>query len=140
MYHSLNDAAIVSDIFSQGNMDVYYVRYPLSSSKAETLETLRDISFGSEFWEDGFIHRILNNIDETHVKIGSIKGSSDIESIFEMLQGEIWSPFGEACDLIETSRAMHTSMSVGDIIHDRDEDTWHICVSYGFMEIDGRDL
>lgn len=51
----------------------------------------------------------------THALIGAIEGT-DKESIYWAMQGEEWSPDGEANDLIEASGTQHTSMSVGDVI------------------------
>jgi hypothetical protein len=38
------------------------------------------------------------------------------EAVFELMQGEKWSPLGEAKNLIQQKGLTHTSMSVGDII------------------------
>lgn len=56
-----------------------------------------------------------NNLWKTHDFIGKI-GETDKNKIFISLQGENWSPNGEANELIENGGANHTSMSVGDII------------------------
>jgi predicted MPP superfamily phosphohydrolase len=50
--------------------------------------------------------------------LGAIKGHANLDDIFEMMQGENYSPAGEARDLIRSSGTHHTSMSVGDIIED----------------------
>lgn len=42
--------------------------------------------------------------------------SLELENIFRECQGEIWSPYGEARDLINALGLTHTSMSVGDVI------------------------
>jgi hypothetical protein len=41
----------------------------------------------------------------------------DLEEVFFLMQGEQWSPNGEARELIELLGLRHTSMSVGDLIH-----------------------
>lgn len=50
--------------------------------------------------------------------------ADDLEDLFYNMQGEVWSPNGEARDLIKSKGLYHTSMSIGDIAHDRDTNTW----------------
>ena len=40
----------------------------------------------------------------------------DLESVYRAMQGEEWSPMGEARSLISSRGLQHTSMSVGDLI------------------------
>lgn len=51
--------------------------------------------------------------DGTFAELGSVV-CSDLEELFVLLQGELWSPRGEAWELIASLGAGHTSMSVGD--------------------------
>jgi hypothetical protein len=55
------------------------------------------------------------NLDDTHVLLGVIS-ENDPEKIFHMMQGEQWSPHGEARALIQAKGLKHTSMSVGDVV------------------------
>ena len=55
------------------------------------------------------------NLQETHVLLGVVD-SVNKEDIFQTMQGEVWSPTGEAKDLILSKELRHTSMSVGDAI------------------------
>jgi hypothetical protein len=55
-----------------------------------------------------------NNLKKTHVFLMNIEASS-LEQVFRRMQGEMWSPNGEARELIEEKGLLHTSMSVGDI-------------------------
>lgn len=55
------------------------------------------------------------NLEKTHVKLGTL-AETNKERIYQMLQGEVWSPNGEANKLIRSLGISHTSMSVGDII------------------------
>jgi len=54
-----------------------------------------------------------NNLTKTHVLLGKVSGR--IDPIFWAMQGENWSPNGEAKTFIENIGASHTSMSVGDV-------------------------
>lgn len=56
------------------------------------------------------------NLAFTHVKLGTIE-AEDLEDVFAMMQGERWSPNGEARDFIRSLGLHHTSMSVGDIVN-----------------------
>jgi hypothetical protein len=62
--------------------------------------------------------------------------AKDLDDAYYMMQGEIWSPNGEARFLIKCLGLSHTSMSVGDFI----EDTFHGCFykvdSFGFKKYD----
>jgi hypothetical protein len=55
------------------------------------------------------------NLERTHRLLGSIS-CCDLERIFYLMQGEIWSPKGEARELIQSKGLHHTSMSVGDVV------------------------
>lgn len=55
------------------------------------------------------------DLSETHVLLGSI-AATNLDLIYSVMQGECWSPNGEANNLIERKGLEHTSMSVGDVI------------------------
>jgi len=52
------------------------------------------------------------------------------------MQGEIWSPNGEARPLIESLGLSHTSMSVGDVFEDESTGKLYLCEFYSFKEVD----
>ena len=52
---------------------------------------------------------------DTHVLLGSVE-TSDLDAAFHGMQGENWSPQGEARGLIRGKGLQHTSMSVGDVL------------------------
>lgn len=78
-----------------------------------------------EFFKDGImgIRWLMKNnllptratLSETHIHLIDVE-LDDLEEIFHYMQGENWSPHGEARELIEAKGLAHTSMSVGDII------------------------
>ena len=50
-----------------------------------------------------------------------------LEKVFHDMQGEIWSPNGEARNFIISSGLSHTSMMVGDVVRDMDmELSWKV--------------
>lgn len=62
------------------------------------------------------------NLSRTHILLGIISGTSIrselplIDRLYYALQGENWSPNGEANEFITKKDLGHTSMSTGDII------------------------
>lgn len=120
-YTSLNDATEVTgdSSYAPGDSEIWYVRRGYS----------REYGFG-HFDELGYPQ--LSELEKTHVKIGSIK-ETDLEKIFMLMQGENWSPNGEAYDLITSLGASHTSMSVGDIIKIGNQ-AWAVD-NFGFAEL-----
>ena len=72
------------------------------------------------------------HLGDTHVLIGSIR-ARDLNEIYKIMQGENWSPNGEARGLIQARGTGHTSMSVGDIIQIGNH-TWLVDLT-GFQKI-----
>lgn len=105
-YESLNDAACVSEKYGPGPVEVWYMRP----------ELFRDLTFGSEFVLRHFPESMPDAgcLERTHVLLGRI--AAEPEEVFELMQGEFWSPRGEARSLIERLGLHHTSMSVGDVV------------------------
>lgn len=73
----------------------------------------------------------INTITETHMYLKTIQKDS-LEDAFVYMQGEVWSPNGEARELIREKGLHHTSMSVGDVIHDIEGDLWYKCLDLGW--------
>jgi hypothetical protein len=73
----------------------------------------------------------IKHLHWSHVFIKQVDAVTK-EDAYHKMQGEIWSPNGEARPLIHAKGLQHTSMSVGDIL----VDTWSGCVwfvdSFGF--------
>jgi hypothetical protein len=65
-----------------------------------------------------------------HLKDLTLPDGAGLDDVYREMQGEVWSPEGEAFDLIEEKGLQHTSMSVGDVvIHDGQP---YIVARYGF--------
>lgn len=95
-YTSLNDAAERHDLpdLAMGNTQIWYDRNPT-------------------FMEDNI--PTLATLKTTHAWVGSI-ACMDLERIYALMQGENWSPNGEARDVIRVRGLRHTSMSIGDVV------------------------
>ena len=59
--------------------------------------------------------------------------AADKEAVFMHMQGEVWSPNGEARDLISKSGTHHTSMSVGDVLIE--DGIPFLCAGEGWIEL-----
>jgi hypothetical protein len=78
------------------------------------------------FFHEGILGKLpmMSNIDSTHVFLKEVDATT-VEDVFHQMQGECWSPNGEARDLIREKGLQHTSMSVGDVI--TEASTEHQC-------------
>ena len=84
----------------------------------------------------------LDNLEETHVHLMTLDLNDipqqnpkhrSLDDVFAWMQGENWSPNGEARSLIEKKGLSHTSMSVGDVMAYGDE--IYIVAPLGFQLI-----
>jgi len=75
-----------------------------------------------------------DHIEKTHALVGEIAITKDkIGDIFPLMQGENWSPKGEANKFVRLL-GVHTSMSVGDIVVFEDKSMF-VCDTSGWKEI-----
>ena len=58
-----------------------------------------------------------------------------LEDVYYKMQGEVWSPNGEARELIQSLGLSHTSMNVGDVIYSHAEEKYYWCSWIGFDEV-----
>ena len=74
-----------------------------------------------EFFCDGIMGAKPDplNLTKTHIYLRSVEVSA-LDALYHRQQGEVWSPNGEARDLIRSKGLQHTSMSVGDVAVDID--------------------
>ncbi len=108
-YKTLNDAYDAHGLqgLKKGNTEIWYMKQ----------EFFREFNMGWKFLvRQGTMETLQKKVpDETHVLLGKVREYRP-SKIFQLMQGETWSPYGEARDLITKKRLHHTSMSVGDII------------------------
>lgn len=106
-YDNIAEAAGVTGNagYATGGTDVWY----MSDS------FFRDGSMGFEWLEQKGLLPDPKNLRKTHVFIGRIT-EHDLNKIYRMMQGEEWSPNGEARTMIRRKSIGHTSMSIGDVI------------------------
>jgi hypothetical protein len=114
MYRSLNDAAKINPLFGLGSkVKVWYMKPDSFRNFSDGIH--RGISYGYKFDP--------KNLEATHTLLGECSGGPFVNcgDVAFQLQGEIWSPNGEARSLIESKDLSHTSFSHGDIIQIDDE-------------------
>jgi hypothetical protein len=73
------------------------------------------------------------NLSKTHIYLKDIEANGP-EGAWVAMQGENWSPSGEARDLIRDKGLRHTSMSVGDVLIDEGGDVLKVA-SCGFKNL-----
>lgn len=116
-YTSLNDA------YPAGTTEIWYWLD----------DNARDYMMGYDWLKKQGTEVSADTIPTTHALIGKIR-ETDPEKIFSMMQGDSWSPEGQARDMIEKSGTGHTSMSVGDVI--KVGNKWLMVDRYGFKDIE----
>jgi hypothetical protein len=72
----------------------------------------------------------LNNLSATHVHLKDVEAESR-EDACSRMQADIWSPNGEANDLIQSKGLQRISMTIGDVLVDED-DAVHLVTATGF--------
>lgn len=76
----------------------------------------------------------VKNLKNSHVFVMRIT-AKDLEDCYVKMQGENYSPNGEARDLIESLGLWHTSMSVNDVVYDVAKGKYFQVISTGFIEV-----
>jgi hypothetical protein len=107
-FEKLSDSPVLHEPgVGEGDIEVWYYKQ----------EVARDASlagYGDASWKPD-----PTNLEATHVHLGTVGWEGNIDyagGIFTHMQGEVWSPLGEARSLIESKGLTHTSMSIGDVI------------------------
>ncbi len=106
-YTSIADAVAVTgnEAYAPGDVEVYYMRP----------ELFHKLINGPYACVKGDVASpTLATLDATHIKLGTISERS-IGKAWCDLQGDFWSPMGQANGLLDAKGLRHTSMSVGDV-------------------------
>jgi len=133
-YKSLNDAAETTGLsdLEPGDTEIWYMRW---DRKVEVIDKGKPTFLEASLAASGFFDGPAWCPDEKQllhcfVKLGSIV-CGNFERIFHIMQGEMWSPNGEARGLIRRRGLDHTSMSVGDIV--KQNGVYYICRCNGWQ-------
>ena len=125
-YDNLNDVAERHGLlqFLPGKTEIYYLRNG-DSVGGERAGVLAQFGLAQgRPW-----HPTTGQFNRLWDQVGKI-ACTDLEEIFALMQGEIWSPNGEARLLVRGLGMDHTSMSVGDIVFTNDN--YWICRRNGW--------
>ena len=114
--------ASLADAYPEGSTEVWYWND----------EAGRDMMMGANWLQKKGQMPTPETLEQTHVKIGTLRETNP-DKVFGMMQGENWSPQGQARDLISKSNTGHTSMSVGDIV--KVGSTYLMVDRFGFHDI-----
>jgi len=111
----------------KSNFKVYYVRPG---------EKRQDMVMGYRWCKGRNLLPTWENLEDSHAFILDVD-AYDPEQVWVAMQGENWSPNGEARPLIEELGLWHTSMSVGDILVERDGpwDVMYMVDGIGFKQV-----
>ncbi len=115
-YNSLND------VYPSGSTEIWYWKEDFA----------RDAMMGAAFMKKQGVMPTPETVPDNYVLIGKV-AETNPDKIFHMMQGEIWSPEGQANKMIRASGTGHTSMSVGDIV--RVGGKWLMVDRYGFQDL-----
>jgi hypothetical protein len=96
---------------------IFYARQPTFHPSGQ---------FGVPLWT-------ISTLLHSHAHLGEIETES-LGDVWLAMQGENWSPNGEARPLLEHLGLTHTSMSVGDVARDEEGIYWE-CVDPGWRRI-----
>jgi hypothetical protein len=95
----------LEDAMPAGHTEIWYFKSDFA----------RDAMMGYEWLNSRGRLPSAATLSQTHVKLGTVAECHALERIFYAMQGEMWSPNGEAWTMIK-ELDLHTSMSVGDIV------------------------
>jgi hypothetical protein len=87
---------------SQGTTAIWYMRTNMFC----------DVSINAFLGKKSVTMATLNT---SHICLGTI-GETDINKLYMMMQGDVWSPNGEAFGFIDHLGLSHTSLSIGDVV------------------------
>ena len=138
-YRNMNDAAERHGLpeLAEGRTEIYYMRMgdTLGGERLSILASFGVAGLTRHKPGDGFHswHPTVAQFQKHWTQIGKI-ACRDREVIFGVMQGEIWSPNGEARNLIRRIGMDHTSMSVGDMVCI--DGVYHICRCDGWEKWD----
>lgn len=105
-------------------------------NKMKNNEKSKDLVMGLEWisQKNPLLLKKLKDHDlyETH-KLLALNPELDLNKLYQYYQGEVWSPEGEAAELIQSLNLNHTSMTTGDIV--QQDNKYYFCDLEGWKEI-----
>lgn len=129
IYYSIMD----SEKVNADPMSSWSYKYAFSGSVWDDPEDMDEQQL--EWQKDALETMGIVGIDDnpTHALMGTVPFSNP-EEIYHNMQGDNWSPLGEARQLVRRNQT-HTSMSIGDIVKTPDG-KYKIVSGIGFLDLD----
>lgn len=126
MYKTLADAASLTGnpAYGTGTTKVWYARPDFK----------RDAIMGLEWLREHGQTPSRSLLEATYVCVGTVN-LDDPEDVWDAMQGERWSPGGQARSLIKTLGLAHTTLCVGDIAEINGQ-LW-FCDNTGWAQLEG---
>lgn len=93
------------------------------------------VYYWHEALDDEEEESLVINLERDYAPVTVVDAVNE-EAVYAYMQAEIWSPNGEARELIESLGLTHTSMSIGDVLYDIREKVYYKCVTFGFLRVD----
>ena len=105
------------------------------------MKTIRVFYMRPDWFRTGIGGKVMPdpaNLAATHVELMTFGMADDgkgqlLNNVYRNMQGEVWSPHGEARELIKSKGLDHTSMSMGDVIVVDGE--VHVVARFGFQHL-----
>ena len=129
IYYSINDSKKIN----ADPMNSWSYKYAFSGTVWNDPEDMDEIAlkWQKEALEQMGVAGISDN--PTHVQMGVVP-FEEPEEIYHKMQGDNWSPLGEANQLVRRNKT-HTSMSIGDIVKTPDG-KYQIVAGIGFLDLE----
>ncbi|HEV2160297.1 hypothetical protein [Bradyrhizobium sp.] len=91
------------------------------------------------YMKPSFLRGVVGNspdpddLSATHVHLTDIE-ADDRENVLHRMRANIWSPNGEALDLLRSKGLEHTTMTIGDVLVD-ESDAVYLVTALGFSRL-----
>jgi hypothetical protein len=100
-----------------GKVQVWYLKRGFIPNLAQE-KSLRKIADDGKDWLPDPVPIDPKRLEKTHTLLGTVgfPDGNGIDGVFLAMQGENWSPDGEANAFLEEKGIHHTSMMLGDVL------------------------
>lgn len=110
----------------------HYCGYKRTELVTSDSKTRFDVRYARQpTFDENAVPKTMEQIDAEYTKVADVWANA-LGEVYCLMQGDNWSPHGEANDLIKRLGLKHTSMSVGDLVFDAAQSQWFIVAGIGF--------
>lgn len=121
--------------YGRGPYEVWYLPpYRPEGDRHDYSHPMMRAHFGTDsapFKEDPIT---VSEVERTYIRMGSIEANG-LEDVWVKMQGESWGRGPASNAYIREVGAQHTSMMMGDVVHDKRTGKWWIADEIGFTEL-----